>query len=99
MTVIPHLDHGVGTFEPVRAHGEDTALSFPQMQTYSKNMAKTKSETDVYMCPMCKQPVPTAIHRRRTLGVFVPVWGPGACQNRDCPEYRLDPQHKKSPAR
>lgn len=26
----------------------------------------------------------TAIRRRKVLGVFVPVWGPGPCRNAQC---------------
>ncbi|MFJ7125141.1 hypothetical protein [Streptomyces sp. NPDC098101] len=57
-------------------------------------MVKKEREVDVYVCQSCKQEVPAVLHRHKTLGVFVPVPGPGACQNRDCPDYRLDPRHK-----
>nr|WP_237545552.1 hypothetical protein [Streptomyces sp. SID1046] len=62
-------------------------------------MVKRKRGSESYACPTCKQSVPVAIHRHKTLGVFVPVWGPGACQNRDCPDFRLDPGDKRSTAR
>ncbi len=67
--------------------------------TYSKNMVKKKLEAEAYECPACKQSVPVVLHRHKTLGVFVAVPGPGTCQNRDCPDYRLDPKHKHPPAR
>ncbi|GHB26159.1 hypothetical protein GCM10010346_57280 [Streptomyces chryseus] len=67
--------------------------------SYRKDMVKMKREVDAYVCPTCEKSVPAAIHRHKTLGVFVPVWGPGACQNRDCPDYRLDPRGKHPPAR
>ncbi|MER5873246.1 hypothetical protein [Streptomyces sp. NPDC002044] len=57
-------------------------------------MVKTKSAVDSYVCPTCKQSVPSAVHRHKSLGVFVPTWSPGACQNRDCASYRLDPGRK-----
>lgn len=69
------------------------------VRAYRKNMVKTKRKSEAYVCPTCKKPVPAAIHRHKTLGAFVPVWGPGACQNRDCPDFRLDPHGKRSPAR
>lgn len=65
---------------------------------YRKEMVKLKRKREVYACPTCQQSVPAAVHRHKTLGVFVPVWGPGPCQNRDCPDYRLDPRHKHPPA-
>ncbi|MCJ0871201.1 hypothetical protein MTF69_17865 [Streptomyces sp. AP-93] len=61
-------------------------------------MVKMKRKREAYVCPTCKKSVPVTVHRRKTLGVFVPMWGPGACQNRDCPDFRLDPHHKHSPA-
>lgn len=60
-------------------------------------MVKAKNAVDAYACPTCKQSVPPAVHRHKTLGVFVPTWGPGACQNRACESYRLDPGHKRPP--
>lgn len=39
------------------------------------------------MCPTCKQSVPAEIHRHKSLGIFVPVWRAGPCENPDCPEY------------
>ncbi|MGW3211060.1 hypothetical protein ACWDBC_02245 [Streptomyces parvus] len=40
-----------------------------------------------FMCPTCKQPVSSEIHRHKSLGIFVPVWRAGPCENPDCPEY------------
>ncbi|QGV82315.1 hypothetical protein [Streptomyces ficellus] len=57
-------------------------------------MVKTKREVDTYTCPACKQEVPAVATRHKTLGVFVPTWGPGACENAQCPDYRLDPRRK-----
>ncbi|PCG85984.1 hypothetical protein CIB93_10770 [Streptomyces sp. WZ.A104] len=53
-------------------------------------MARKERETRqraAFMCPTCKEPVPSEIHRHKTLGIFVPVWRPGPCQNPDCPDY------------
>jgi tellurite resistance protein TerC len=62
-------------------------------------MVKIKRKPKAYVCPTCMQSVPAAVHRHKTLGVFVPLWGPSACQNRDCPDFRLDPRRKRPPAR
>ncbi|MHA5050976.1 hypothetical protein [Streptomyces sp. SD15] len=41
--------------------------------------------TDEYVCPVCRQPVAaTVVRRHKTLGAFVPVWGPGPCRNPEC---------------
>jgi tellurite resistance protein TerC len=87
-----------GTASPASATNHDEPLPSGAFQAYRKEMVKTQREVDVYVCPSCQQPVPTALHRHKTLGVFVPVRGPGACQNRDCPDFRLDPGHKSPPA-
>lgn len=44
--------------------------------------------TDEHVCPACRQPVTTIVVRRhKTLGAFVPVWGPGPCHNPECETY------------
>lgn len=43
--------------------------------------------TDEYVCPACRQPVTTVVRRHKTLGAFVPVWGPGPCRNPKCEAY------------
>lgn len=46
------------------------------------------------MCPVCKHPLEMTIKKRhKTLGIFVPVWGPRPCHNPDCPEYLEEPEH------
>ncbi|MER6570055.1 hypothetical protein ABT288_28670 [Streptomyces sp. NPDC001093] len=40
-----------------------------------------------HVCPVCGQPVDTVVGRHKTLGAWVPVWGPGPCRNPDCPAY------------
>ncbi|WP_405712407.1 hypothetical protein OG264_25785 [Streptomyces xanthophaeus] len=35
-------------------------------------------------CPACKGAVDTVVRRHKSLGVFVPQWGPGPCRNPDC---------------
>lgn len=47
-----------------------------------------------YVCPVCKHPVATEIQRHKTLGIFVPVWGPGPCHNPDCPAHEEEPQQE-----
>ncbi|MBL1085439.1 hypothetical protein JK359_26320 [Streptomyces actinomycinicus] len=39
------------------------------------------------VCPDCGQPVDTVVKRHKTLGAWVPVWGPGPCHNPDCPSH------------
>ncbi|MGW4549644.1 hypothetical protein ACWEN4_25275 [Streptomyces violaceorubidus] len=41
-------------------------------------------------CPACGHRVPAEIRRHKTLGIYVPVWGPGTCQNPDCREAGRD---------
>lgn len=71
-----------------------SGLPDPPVGAYRKEMVKTKSAVDAYTCPTCKQSVPSAVHRHKSLGVFVPEWGPGPCQNRACDSYRLEPARK-----
>ncbi|MFG2636998.1 hypothetical protein ACGFX8_24575 [Streptomyces sp. NPDC048362] len=46
------------------------------------------------VCPGCGQPVETVVRRHKTLGAWVPVWGPGPCGNPAC-ATRAD---RKAPA-
>lgn len=71
-----------------------SALPDPPVRAYRKEMVKTESAVGAYTCPTCKQSVQSAVHRHKTLGVVVPTWGPGPCQNRDCVSYRLEPDRK-----
>ncbi|MFF8725016.1 hypothetical protein ACF073_00820 [Streptomyces sp. NPDC015171] len=36
------------------------------------------------VCPVCGQAVETVVKRHKTLGAWVPVWGPGPCHNPSC---------------
>lgn len=47
--------------------------------------------TDEHVCPACRQPVTTVVRRHKTLGAFVPVWGPGPCHNPECETYVGEP--------
>ncbi|MEU0332602.1 hypothetical protein [Streptomyces sp. NPDC006193] len=42
-------------------------------------------DSDQPVCPLCGQPVETVVRRHKTLGAWVPVWGPGPCRNPQCP--------------
>ncbi|WP_302184978.1 hypothetical protein [Streptomyces sp. AC495_CC817] len=42
---------------------------------------------DEHVCPVCGQPVATVVRRHKTLGAWVPVWGPGPCRNPECAAY------------
>jgi hypothetical protein len=46
--------------------------------------------SDEYACPVCGQPVDTVVHRHKTLGVVVPLWGPGPCKNPECEAYTAE---------
>ncbi|MPY64437.1 hypothetical protein [Streptomyces spongiae] len=41
-------------------------------------------DRDEHVCPVCGQTVATVVRRRKTLGTWVPVWGPGPCRNPQC---------------
>ncbi|MFF4545308.1 hypothetical protein [Streptomyces sp. NPDC001435] len=41
-------------------------------------------DSEEHVCPVCGQPVETVVRRHKTLGAWVPVWGPGPCHNPDC---------------
>lgn len=51
------------------------------------------------MCARCGQIVGTAIRRRKVLGVFVPVWGPGPCRNPECAAYVVDEESGEAAVR
>ncbi|MGW1813495.1 hypothetical protein ACWCQM_07965 [Streptomyces sp. NPDC002125] len=58
-------------------------------------MASTERQTDrqaEYACPACKKPVDTVLERHKTLGIFVPHWGPGSCHNPHCHRYGEKPR-------
>ncbi|WP_086804219.1 hypothetical protein [Streptomyces caniscabiei] len=42
---------------------------------------------DEHVCPVCGQPVATVVRRHKTLGAWVPVWGPSPCRNHECAAY------------
>ncbi|GHI74274.1 hypothetical protein Snoj_81920 [Streptomyces nojiriensis] len=44
-------------------------------------------------CPACGRRVDTVVRRRKSLGIFIPVWGRGPCRNPDCPDY-ADPEER-----
>lgn len=49
------------------------------------------------MCPACKNPVDAIITgRHKSLGIYVPTWGPGPCHNPDCPEHVEVPEHART---
>ncbi|MFF8259434.1 hypothetical protein [Streptomyces virginiae] len=45
-------------------------------------------------CPACGRRVDTVVRRRKSLGVFIPVWSRGPCRNPDCTEY-ADEEHEE----
>ncbi|MFJ9820510.1 hypothetical protein ACIRU3_35620 [Streptomyces sp. NPDC101151] len=44
-------------------------------------------DSEDHVCPVCGQPVETIVKRHKTLGAWVPVWGPGPCRNPDCASH------------
>ncbi|MFD9437195.1 hypothetical protein ACFWBR_02635 [Streptomyces sp. NPDC060006] len=54
--------------------------------------------SDEYVCPGCKQSVDTVVRRHKTLGVFVPLWGPGPCRNSRCARYEEGEEREAEPA-
>ncbi|RFU84803.1 hypothetical protein DY218_20645 [Streptomyces triticagri] len=53
----------------------------------AEDAAHTESSQGGLVCPACKRPVETVVRRRKVLGAFVPVWGPGPCHNEQCHAY------------
>ncbi|MFJ8229280.1 hypothetical protein ACIQ9E_04860 [Streptomyces sp. NPDC094448] len=45
------------------------------------------SPQTAFRCPECGERVDTVMRRHKTLGAFVPLWGPGPCHNAACPAY------------
>ncbi|UYQ60496.1 hypothetical protein [Streptomyces peucetius] len=43
-----------------------------------------------HTCPVCGRAVPTTVERHKTLGVYVPVYREGPCDNKDCPGARAE---------
>ncbi|MFI0963023.1 hypothetical protein ACH4S8_16725 [Streptomyces sp. NPDC021080] len=52
---------------------------------------------DEHVCPECGQPVATTVHRYKTLGAWVPKWGPGPCRNPDCAACAYEPGQGRRP--
>ncbi|MEU5308674.1 hypothetical protein [Streptomyces sp. NPDC021562] len=51
------------------------------------------------VCPVCGQAVESVVRRHKTLGAWVPVWGPGACRNPECAAYAGTPRaRERSPS-
>ncbi|MET9548823.1 hypothetical protein [Streptomyces sp. 135] len=46
-----------------------------------------------HVCGSCKQPVDAVVVRHKSLGVFVPAWVAGPCQNPRCEEYVPESAH------
>lgn len=47
-------------------------------------------DRDEHVCAVCGQPVATVVRRHKTLGAWVPVWGPGPCRNPECEAHAGD---------
>ncbi|MEW2634116.1 hypothetical protein AB0903_21330 [Streptomyces sp. NPDC048389] len=42
-----------------------------------------------HACPACGHALPTAVERRKTMGLYVPVYTEGSCDNAGCPGGRV----------
>ncbi|MEV7149936.1 MULTISPECIES: hypothetical protein [unclassified Streptomyces] len=49
------------------------------------------------VCPVCGRTVEAVVHRHKTLGAWVPVWGPGPCRHPDCAGNRRQEQQPPAP--
>ncbi|MET8767456.1 hypothetical protein [Streptomyces sp. NPDC004658] len=55
-------------------------------------------DSEGHVCPVCGQPVETVVKRHKTLGAWVPVWGPGPCRDPGCAAY-AEPGRPADPGR
>lgn len=37
-----------------------------------------------HLCPSCRRPLPATVERHKTMGVYVPVYSDGPCDNSAC---------------
>ncbi|MGW0396019.1 hypothetical protein ACWDYJ_35200 [Streptomyces sp. NPDC003042] len=64
-----------------------------QEQRNAREADAPRSGREQHTCPDCGSPVETVVKRRKSLGIFVPEWGPGPCRNPDCPRYEPHVPH------
>lgn len=60
----------------------------------SEGRRTVRSPQTERVCPACGQPVGTVVKRRKTLGAYVPSWGPGPCHNPKCAQCAEHPDEK-----
>jgi hypothetical protein len=53
--------------------------------------------SEKHVCPVCGQPAAAIVGRHKTLGAWVPVWGPGPCHNPDCRAYAAPTEPATTP--
>ncbi|MER5808188.1 hypothetical protein ABT143_08330 [Streptomyces sp. NPDC002033] len=56
-------------------------------QQHAHGTVAPRAGHEQYTCPACGNAVDTLVRRRKSLGIFVPQWGPGPCRNPDCPRH------------
>ncbi|MFF4577251.1 hypothetical protein [Streptomyces sp. NPDC001389] len=56
-----------------------------EQQRYEHVTVAPQAGHEQRICPACGKPVETVVRRRKSLGIFIPEWGPGPCRNADCP--------------
>ncbi|MER7775125.1 hypothetical protein ABTZ21_08945 [Streptomyces sp. NPDC096191] len=69
-------------------------MSSHTQQTKQTRTAPRQADAQRHdVCPTCGHSVPAEITRHKTLGIYVPVWGPGTCRNPDCGTDAAGPRH------
>lgn len=58
-----------------------------EQQQHERGTVAPRAGHEQQTCPACGRAVETILHRRKSLGIFVPEWSPGPCRNPDCPLY------------
>ncbi|MEW1636124.1 hypothetical protein AB0469_18850 [Streptomyces sp. NPDC093801] len=55
-----------------------------EQKQYGRATVAPQAGHEQRTCPVCGSPVETVVRRRKSLGIFIPEWGPGPCRNADC---------------
>ncbi|MET9688562.1 hypothetical protein ABZY81_08810 [Streptomyces sp. NPDC006514] len=64
-----------------------------EQQHHAHETVAPQAGHEQQMCPACGRRVDTVVRRRKSLGIFIPVWGRGPCRNPDCPDH-VDPEER-----
>ncbi|MFC9587430.1 hypothetical protein ACFVJ8_32030 [Streptomyces yangpuensis] len=58
-----------------------------EQQQHAHERVAPQAGHEQQTCPTCGRSVDTVVGRRKSLGVFIPVWRRGPCRNPDCADY------------